>query len=239
MKLELQRMKNNFLHMYIIILCLLCGILGVFLLISLDKYTVNEIPQGLLQYSIYTVYTQFGYFIFPIFSMSLISTDYREKNITFYKVLGYNPHSYFLCKACAILLFITVGNAITSIIVSLAYGNFSNIFLFALKLENISIFISLISLFYAYLFKKIIVSYCVNFAIWVGSIVISTMNGFFEYLCFYDATWKRHRNMEQVFKSNVFMHSSVFIEIFYNVIALLIILLIICIFRKMWTKNGI
>lgn len=237
--IELKRIKNNHIGIYSILACILSGVLGFFLLISLDGYKFEEISLGLLQYSVYTVYTQFGFFIFPVLAIYSITIDYKEKNIAFYKNLGFNEQSYFLCKACTLLIFITVGNIFTSMIISIIYGDFSNVLLFLLKLENVSVFITILSLLYAYLFKNMMVSYCVNFALWVTSIVVYSIHDFFKIFCFYDASLEKHSDFQEVLESRVFMHTSVISEVLYNIITLIIILFIIYAFRKRWSENGI
>lgn len=77
--IDLIRTKNNHMGLYAISVCILMGILGLFLLVSLDGYKFAEISLGMLQYSIYTVYTQFGFFIFPVLAINFIAIDYKEK----------------------------------------------------------------------------------------------------------------------------------------------------------------
>lgn len=79
MMIELYRIKNNHIGLFSVMVCILMGILGLILLVSLDGYKLDEISIGLLQYSIYTVYTQFGFFVLPVLSIYLITIDYKEK----------------------------------------------------------------------------------------------------------------------------------------------------------------
>ena len=237
--IDLIRTKNNHMGLYAISVCILMGILGLFLLVSLDGYKFAEISLGMLQYSIYTVYTQFGFFIFPVLAINFIAIDYKEKNISFYELLGYNPVSYFLHKAIVLLGFITIGNIAVSVILSVVYRELANVILFFLKLENVSAFIVFISLLYAYLFKNLMVSYCVNFAIWVLSIVLYSVDEVFQIICFYDASLERHSAFEDVLKSEVSVHCSALEEIGYNIIIFLLVICVIYLFKKRWKKNGI
>lgn len=237
--IELYRIKNNHIGLIFIAVCILMGILGLILLVSLDGYSFDEISMGLLQYSIYTVYTQFGFFVLPVFSIYPISIDYKEKNIAFYKLLKYNEHLYFLQKLAVLLIFSVFGNLIVSLFVSAIYRNFSNFILFFLKIENVSAFIMLISLLYAFVFKNIMLSYCVNFAIWVMGIVLNSINNSLKIFCFYDATLEKHSLFQDVLESEAIMHSSVISEILYNVVVFLLGLIVVTLLRKRWTKNGI
>ncbi|MCI8314369.1 MAG: hypothetical protein HFH74_04850 [Lachnospiraceae bacterium] len=239
MMIELYRIKNNHIGLFSVMVCILMGILGLILLVSLDGYKLDEISIGLLQYSIYTVYTQFGFFVLPVLSIYLITIDYKEKNITFYKLLKYNEHLYFLQKLAVLLILNTIGNFIVSFSVSVLYRNFSDFILFFLKLENVSVFITFISLLYAFVFKNLMISYCVNFAIWVTGIVLYSINDSFKIFCFYDASLEKHSAFQDVLEAGAIMHSSVITEILYNAVVFLIGMVIVTIFRKRWMKNGI
>lgn len=239
MMIELYRIKNNHIGFFSVMVCILMGILGLILLVSLDGYQFDEISMGLLQYSIYTVYTQFGFFVLPVLSIYLITIDYKEKNIAFYKLLKYNEHLYFLQKLAALLILNTIGNFIVSFSVSVLYRSFSDFILFFLKLENVSVFITFISLLYAFVFKNLMISYCVNFAIWVTGIVLYSINGSFKIFCFYDASLEKHSAFQDVLEAGAIMHGSVITEILYNAVVFLIGMVIVTIFRKRWMKNGI
>ena len=239
MMIELYRIKNNHIGLFSVMVCILMGILGLILLVSLDGYKLDEISIGLLQYSIYTVYTQFGFFVLPVLSIYLITIDYKEKNITFYKLLKYNEHLYFLQKLAVLLILNTIGNFIVSFSVSVLYRNFSDFILFFLKLENVSVFITFISLLYAFVFKNLMISYCVNFAIWVTGIVLYSINDSFKIFCFYDASLEKHSAFQDVLEAGAIMLSFVITEILYNAVVFLIGMVIVTIFRKRWMKNGI
>lgn len=237
--LEFKILKNSKSDIMIIGCCMLCYILGFILLISLDGYAPREITISQLQYSIYTVYTQFGFFIFPILPMSLISTDYKEKNITFYKTLGYTPQKYLFNKFLSISSYITVCNLLLSILLSVIYMNFSTFLLFFMKLQNVSIFITMISLALSYLFVKFIKSFCISFALWIAGIVIFTMNPNIYFFAFYDATLQKHIDFQKVLKSNMLFDSSIIYEVLYNGIVFGIVILLTIVFKKRWSKNGV
>lgn len=83
---------------------------------SLDKITHPSVQE--LYNSIYTVYTEFGMLIFPVLILQTFSGDYKNKNILFYKLMGYNWLRYFLEKLLINFLFISIPTIIGLIIVS-------------------------------------------------------------------------------------------------------------------------
>lgn len=237
--IEFIRMKNNKTGIFAIISIVLCFVLGLFLLVTLDKYTFSEISLSTLQYSIYTVFSQFGFLILPVIAIHIINNDYKDKNISFYKSINENEITYFLKKFLALITYMSIGIVISAIILSLLYKDFSNIFLFILKLENVSIFIILISSLISFLFKNNIAAFCINFAIWILSVSLSVVNDLFKLLCFYDASLIRHSEFEKLLNSYTSFDNSVLVELSYNCIFLIIVLCLIKIFKKRWIQNGI
>ncbi|MDK2802860.1 MAG: hypothetical protein KFW09_05760 [Oscillospiraceae bacterium] len=237
--LEFKILKNSKNGIMLIGSSILCFILGFILLVSLDGYSPSEISIYQLQYSIYTVYTQFGFFIFTIIPMTLVSNDYKEKNIIFYKTLNYSSLQYVLNKIVSIGLYITIGNFLLSLIISTIYISFNNFFIFFMKIQNISIFIIIISVSLAYLLSNFIKSFCSCFALWIVGIVLSTISEKFFLFAFYDATLQRHLNLQNILESNVLFDLSILSEILYNGVVFCIVLFLAIIFKKRWMKNGI
>lgn len=237
--IEFIRMKNNKTGFFAIMSIVLCFVLGLFLLITLDGYKLSEISLSTLQYSIYTVFSQFGFFILPVIAIHIISNDYKEKNISFYKSINENEITYFIKKIFALITYMSIGIVISAIILAILYKNFSNILLFILKLENVSIFIVLISSLIAFLFKNNIAAFCINFGVWVLSVSLSAVHSIFKLLCFYDASLARHSEFRKLLNSYRAFDNSILFEIAYNCIFLIIALGIIKIFKKRWIRNGI
>ena len=95
-----KNIKNHFFLFYLLTVAI-CFVLGYVLLVSLDKISNPTISE--LYVSIYTVITQFGMLIFPVLIIQSFVSDYKNKNILFYKLMGYNWLRYFLTKIAVIL----------------------------------------------------------------------------------------------------------------------------------------
>jgi len=67
--IEFIRMKNNKTGFFAIMSIVLCFVLGLFLLVTLDGYKLSEISLSTLQYSVYTVFSEFGFFILPVIAI--------------------------------------------------------------------------------------------------------------------------------------------------------------------------
>lgn len=94
--MEIRKTIKNKYYIFCFITTAICFWLGYILLASLDKITNPTIAE--LYNSIYTVYTEFGMLIFPVLIIQTFSRDYKNKNILFYKVMGYNWFQYFIEK---------------------------------------------------------------------------------------------------------------------------------------------
>lgn len=104
--MEIKKNIRNKYWVFCIITVGICFFLGYFLLASLDKITHPSVQE--LYNSIYTVYTEFGMLIFPVLILQTFSGDYKNKNILFYKLMGYNWLRYFLEKLLINFLFISI-----------------------------------------------------------------------------------------------------------------------------------
>lgn len=116
----------------------ICFFLGYFLLASLDKITHPSVQE--LYNSIYTVYTEFGMLIFPVLVLQTFSSDYKNKNILFYKLLGYNWLHYFLGKLLVNFVFISVPTIIGLIVVSAIYMDFCYLAVMIFYFESVICF---------------------------------------------------------------------------------------------------
>lgn len=79
-----KNIKNRYFLFYLLTV-VICFLLGYVLLLSLDKIAHPSI--GELYISVYTVFTQLGMLIFPVLVIQTFSTDYKGKNILFYKLI--------------------------------------------------------------------------------------------------------------------------------------------------------
>lgn len=237
--LEIKMLKNSKNGLIIIFSSILAFVLGLLLLVSLDGYKLEEISVSMLQYSVYTVYTQFGFFIFPIIPMYIICNEYSDKNIIFYQEIGYTPLKFVINKIISIALFVTIGNILVSLMIALMYTNFNTILMFFVKIQNISIYIIMVSIMISYLTGNFIKSFCINFGFWILGIILSTLNKSLSIFAFYDATLVRHNVFERILENNKLFDISLIYEIIYNILVFIIISLIVIIFKKRWVKNGI
>lgn len=115
MKLEMKRAVRNKFYVIFTLINLLNVLLGYILLVTIDKVQ-NVTFQDMFE-SVYTVYTQFGTLLFSAFIIMQFYVDYKEKNIFFYKTLGFSELRYYLTKVGMILLATIIGSAFSSILV--------------------------------------------------------------------------------------------------------------------------
>ena len=102
MKLEMKRAVRNKFYVIFTLINLLNVLLGYILLVTIDKVQ-NVTFQDMFE-SVYTVYTQFGTLLFSAFIIMQFYVDYKEKNIFFYKTLGFSELRYYFTKVGMILL---------------------------------------------------------------------------------------------------------------------------------------
>ncbi len=160
MKLEFIRSLNNKTYLYVLLSVILCFVLGYILLVSLDK--LDYVSFNELIYSVYTVYTQLGFFIFTVITFNFFMLDYKQKNILFYKNIGFNEYSWYLSKLIILLSWITISNFVCLTFVSIIYKDFSNFFEIFLYYQNILIYIVLYCSALAFLFKDTMVAFTIN-----------------------------------------------------------------------------
>ena len=237
--IENRRIINLHLNIYIVLVCFLMGTLGLFLLISLDDYEFRELTCGILQYSVYTVYTQFGFFIFPIFAILFICEDYKNCNIAFYQLLGIDIFKYFIGKLKWVMIYLSIGNLIVAISSCILFVDFSHFVYFFLKIENVTLYIMMVSMTISMFLKKTMLSYCANFGLWVGSIILSTTSKYFSVLCFFDASLYRHKYAESIFNGEKIDNRNILLELAYNIVVFSLVSVGVRLNRKRWGKYGI
>lgn len=236
LKLEFKRSLNNKSFLFCFLTVLLSFVLGYILLISIDKIENVTIQQ--LFFSVYTVFTQLGMMIFSIIIIYFINSDYKEKNILFYKILGVNAKSYFLSKVIILILWYSISIILISTIVCFFYKNFSYLFIMINYLENSIIYIILIVSMFSFLFKNMLVVFCTNFFVWIMSIVTLTVFPNFKYIAYFDASNEVYNILEKYLEVGKTNWSTINL-LLYNLIIFIIVFLVITIFSKRWTKNGV
>lgn len=237
MKNELKRSLNNKMYVFTIISCVLSFVLAYILLISIDKY--DTVSISMLQYSAYTVYSQFGFLIFPVIVIYEFNRDYREKNIIFYQKLGINTVRYYLNKVGIIIFWFTLGTIGSLFAASIIYRNFSNFLISVYYFESVLIYIVLISSIFAFLYKNILIAFCVNLFLWILGIMLSTVKPVFRFLCYYDASLVRHENFEKLLNNGNLNNNFPWENFIYNTSIFAAVLVIVIVFRRKWMKNGI
>ena len=180
-----KNIKNHFFLFYLLTVAI-CFVLGYVLLVSLDKISNPTISE--LYVSIYTVITQFGMLIFPVLIIQSFVSDYKNKNILFYKLMGYNWLRYFLTKIAVILAWMSIIVFGGVIGISIVYQDFSYTLATLFYFESAIIYEILLASMWGFLFKSVIGAYVVNFAFWLFSMVASIANPKLSFLVRYDAS---------------------------------------------------
>lgn len=163
--MEIKRSINNRNFLFCIATVVLSFVLGYILLVSIDKFENVTLKQ--LFFSVYTVFTQFGMMIFPIVVMYSINSDYKEKNVLFYKVIGIEAKQYFLRKLGVMLLWFSCALVAVIVAVCIIYNDFLEFWVMIMYFENVIVYITLIASLLAFMFKNILVSFCMNLFIWI------------------------------------------------------------------------
>lgn len=235
--MELKRsFRSGYYLMCLVTICI-CFVLGFILVVSIDKIPKPTIEQ--LLYSIYTVYTQFGMLVFSVLVIYQMSVDYKEKNILFYKLCGYNWLKYFLNKLGIALLWLSVATIISILVVSIIYGDFSYSLSMIFYFESVLIYEVLVTSLWGFLFKNLILGFVVNLFFWLVSIVASTGNKLFALLSYYDASNDVYQQVGQYFDTKGDASLPIVENCIYLLSAFIIILILVGIFRKRWERNGI
>lgn len=148
-----KNIKNHFFLFYLLTVAI-CFVLGYVLLVSLDKISNPTISE--LYVSIYTVITQFGMLIFPVLIIQSFVSDYKNKNILFYKLMGYNWLRYFLTKIAVILAWMSIIVFGGVIGISIVYQDFSYTLATLFYFESAIIYEILLASMWGFLFKVLL-----------------------------------------------------------------------------------
>ena len=228
--------KNKYLLFCSITVCV-CFALGYILLASLDKITHPSIEE--LYNSIFTVYTEFGMLIFPVLTIQLFSNDYKNKNILFYKLLGYGWLKFFLSKAIVSLVFLGVPTYLGIVIVSIVYQKFVYVGVMLFYFTCVLVYEVFLTCLWGFLLKNMMAGYVVNFVYWPFSLIMSSINSKLFYLAYYDAANRTYKNFMEYLKNQNSSYLSIGEDLVYSVGVITVVLAIVFVFRKRWERNGI
>ena len=228
-----KNIKNHFFLFYLLTVAI-CFVLGYVLLVSLDKISNPTISE--LYVSIYPVITQFGMLIFPVLIIQSFVSDYKNKNILFYKLMGYNWLRYFLTKIAVILAWMSIIVFGGVIGISIVYQDFSYTLATLFYFESAIIYEILLASMWGFLFKSVIGAYVVNFAFWLFSMVASIANPKLSFLVRYDASNPVFIKFNQYFNTRNSDYLMIQENILYSIALFATVLCIIFIFRRRWEK---
>lgn len=235
--MEIKKCIRNKFYIFCIITVAICFGLGYFLLASLDKIVSPTIAE--LYNSIYTVYTEFGMLIFPVLILSTFTSDYKNKNILFYKLMGYNWFKYFFSKVCINFICLSVPTILGIIFVSLIYQDYSYLTIMILYFESVLSFQVLLECLWGFFFKSMMLGYMVNFAYWLFSIIFATANARLSFFARYDAANNVYINLGEYFNTKDRSYLNISENFLYTLAVFIFVLCFVYLGRKRWEKNGI
>ena len=150
-----------------------------------------------------------------------------------------NSKQYFLRNLGVMLLWFSVALIIVISTVCIIYNDFSLFGVMFIYFENAIIYIILMASLLAFMFKNILVSYCMNILLWISSIVILAIFPNQHYIAYFDASNIVYLNLEKYLGTNNSSYLALWQSSLYNLVVFAIIFGLVCIFSKRWVKNGI
>lgn len=237
MGIEVKKYIRNKFYIYCTIMVGICFGLGYFLLASLDKIVYPTITE--LYNSIYTVYTEFGMLIFPVLILLTFSNDYKNKNILFYKLMGYDWFKYFLSRMLINFICLSVPTVLGLSLIAIIYQDFFYLGVMILYFESVLSFQVLLECLWGFLFKSMMLGYMVNFAYWLLSIVFATASEKLSFFARYDAANKVYINLGKYFNTHNTNYLNIGGNALYTVAVFVVVLCLIYLGRRKWEKNGI
>ena len=240
MTIELKRGMRSRFCIYFSLLNILSVVLGYILLVTIDKLQTVTF-QDMFE-SVYTVYTQFGTLLFSALIIMQFYIDYKEKNIAFYKTLGFSEYRYFLAKVGMILLATIVGSFLASAIICLPYGKLNLLPIVFLKIESVMIYYTLIISTISFIFSNFLVAFFTNVFLWIMGIVISAGSSFMQYFAYYDASTADYQYLMSYLDGKVNMSEllqHIAGNYIYDLAILVICIIVIWLSHGRWVKNGI
>lgn len=240
MKFELKRGFRSHYFLFIILLNIFCVVLGYILTKTVDKITLISFEEFVL--SVYTVYTQFGVFLFSTVMIMQYSIDYKEKNILFYKALKTPPLLYFIFKLSMVVLGTIVGTLTTTFILCALYKKWGMFIIIFLKTEAVMIYYSLISSLLGYIMENFLIAFFVNMSCWITGILISGISPYLKIFAYYDSSSTDFNNYLAFLEGNIPIqnfYKTLINNYIFDIMLFVGVLLLVFIFKKRWIKNGI
>ena len=235
--MKVKKYIRNKYYIFCILTVNICFLLGYFLLASLDKIVRPSIAE--LYNSIYTVYTEFGMLIFPVLILNTFANDYKNKNILFYKLMGYDWLSYFLEKLIVNFFGISIPTVLGVLMVSIIYGDYTYLGVMIFYFESVISFQVLLECLWGFIFKTMMVGYMANFAYWLFSIIFATANPKLSFFARYDAANSVYLRLDEYFNTYNTANLSIAGNFLYTIFVFIIIVGIVWLYRRRWEKNGI
>lgn len=238
--IELNILKNNKTGLIIMGCCLICPVFAYILLIGVDGHLPNEVSIAMLQYGVYVVYTQFGFFLFTAIPMYLVTSDYKEKTVVFYKKMNYTAVTYVIRKVLSICMFLAIGSFLVVAMIAIYYMSVDNALLLFLKLINLSFFYVEFAVFLAFFLGNFIKAFAGGFFVWTGAMILINTNphGLLRFFAYYDSTLDRHYDFF-IILSNQAEYISVLYELAYNTVVSIGIVALVVLFKKRWVQYGV
>lgn len=237
--LQLKKSLSNHIFLMMIIIITLALLLGYFLPVGIDKK--SNVSYSEYMFSAYTVLTQFGFLLFSFMIAQFFNKDYADKNIVFYRVLGMNVYQYFFSKVLVLILEAIVCIFIGLVVVSLIYGDFSELFTYFYFMTLVTIQNILIVGIISTLFSSLILSIGISIAYWIFGILVSAFSPSLSFFAPFDASNDISYNLSKLSGLN---HGAINQSIYSQGAIYIVGLAIICavilfLAQKRWVKLGI
>lgn len=230
---------NRFIMIFLFLHTMAVG-LGYILLVALDK--VEIVTATLLEESVYTVYTQFGLFLFSPFFINIITEDYKDKNIVFYKILGYNQLTYFLQKLLFISICSVLGSLLSSCLVFGLHGYYAMIPIFFAKILAVMLFFSTLCLFFSFVLGKFLVTFFTIIILWISGIFVSQISPPMNYFAYYDAVSYDYKDFFHFLRGKILLEEfmpNLWKNFIFDSATLVLFLFLLILLKRSWIKNGI
>lgn len=204
----------------------------------------DGVPYAVLFEAVYTVYCQFGQLILSAFAMHSVANDYADKNILFYRELGFDSTRYYLCKVTTMSCALIASYGVCSLVCCAIYQDFS---LWAgMLLQVAALIVTYVSIFclVALVVGKFVPSYFAYIVWWIGvSAAVSIGPDWIAWLQPFDQNAGIYlTTVEHLANSPAFLGSqahTILTCVIYTLVVLAIGALISFIIKRRWLRNGV